>query len=424
MTGSDTERRLQTLLDATSRLSESIDYEKTLENVVRFVAERFASYSLLDVLREDGRIERVAVAHGDPKRQGLVERIRAFHPPAELVATHPVARAVARNEATLERIDAAWIARAAISPEHERTMLDLQMRALLVVPVVNGRRVVGALTCALDASAERRTFDAADIAFAEELGRRAGIAIDNARLYEREHQIAQTLQEASLPRHLPRLRSLRLDAYYRPGRSESTIGGDWYDAFELDDGRLALTIGDVVGKGLGAAVTMGRLRQSMRAAAILAPDPAAMLEVADRTLHMQNEELYATGLVAIYDPATSMLAVANAGHPSPIARGANGTIERVVVAGAMLGLGRSSARPVVSIACAPGTTIVLYTDGIVEFDRDITAGEVRLETEIARGVAFASSEPARALVDAVLGDRTPTDDIALLTATVLGEAGG
>jgi GAF domain-containing protein len=415
---SSTERRLQTLLDASLRLSQSIDYERTLDNVVRFVAERFASYSLLDIVRDDGRIERAAVAHSDPERTALVERLRAFHPPAELVATHPVSRAIARNEATLEAIDGDWIARSAISPEHARTMHDLRMRALLVVPVVNGRRVVGALTCALDASSNLATFDADDIAFAEELGRRAGIAIDNARLYEREHRIARTLQEASLPRRLPQLASLRLDAYYRPGRSEATIGGDWYDAFAIADGRLALTIGDVVGKGLAAAVTMGRLRQSMETAALLAPRADTMLEIADRTLRMQDEDLYATGIAALYDPERATFSFANAGHPEPMVRHSDGSVERVRVAGAMLGLGVDGVRSVVALACTPGSMLVLFTDGLIEFDRDFEAGERRVAAEFARPSIVASRRPARALVDAVLGEKTPTDDIAVLVATL------
>ena len=418
---STTEQRLATLLDATTRLSASIDYDATLQNVVRFVAERFASYALLDVVRDDGRIERVAVAHGDPARQRFVERLLAFHPPAQLVATHPVARAVARDEATMERIDGAWIAQAAISDAHARAMTDLQMRTLLVVPVKNGKRVVGALTCALDAFATRDTFAAGDVAFAEELGRRAGIAIDNARLYEREHRIAQTLQEASLPRRLPASASLRLDAYYRPGKSEATIGGDWYDAFALDDGRLVLTIGDVAGKGLAAAVTMGRLRQAMQAAAMLAPSPEMMLEVADRTLEMLDDDVYATGIAAIYDPAHGTFSLANAGHPAPMMRRADGTVASIVVPGAMLGLhlNARARRPVVRVACPPGSMLALFTDGLVEFARDIDAGERSVARELASAELVATDAPARALVDAVLGSATPTDDIAVLVARVL-----
>lgn len=417
--GQTLEARLQTLLDGSRRLSESIDYQTTLTNVVQFVADRFASYSLLDLVADDNRIERVAVAHSDPTRQVLVERIRAFNPIAALVETHPVARAVVHGEATVELVDDEWIERAAMSADHAQTMRDLEIRSLLVVPVTSGPRVLGSLTCALDRYAVRQTFDASDVVFAEELGRRAGLAIENASLYEHERRIAFTLQAASLPARLPTSEALRLDAYYRPARSESTIGGDWYDAFNLEDGRIALTVGDVVGKGLTAAVTMVRLRQSMQAAAMLVPSPDAMLRVADQTLRMQDDELYATAIAAIFDPKTNTFEFASAGHPMPMLRHPDGRVEVIEVSGTMLGVGSIGERAKKIAHVPEGATVVLYTDGIVEVTRDFLDGERRLAEKLTHGYIFAEERPARALVDAVLELEVASDDVAVLVATVV-----
>ncbi|HEV2643344.1 MAG TPA: PAS domain-containing protein, partial [Candidatus Elarobacter sp.] len=145
--------------------------------------------------------------------------------------------------------------------------------------------------------------------------------------YERAHRIAVTFQDASLPKTLPIIENLRLSADYRPGNTESTIGGDWYDAFLLPDGRVALTIGDVLGSGLAAAVIMGKVRQSMRSAAVLSPDPESMLDVADRTIRDESDDTYATALAAIYDPRVGQFSIASAGHAGPVLRHADGRIE-------------------------------------------------------------------------------------------------
>jgi len=418
--GASAQDRLQTLLEATQRLSESIDYERTLENIVRFVAERFASYALLDVVAEDGRIERVAVAHSDPARARLVEAMRHFDPPADQIVTHPVARTIVSSEPSIQHIDGAWIARSAISPEHAEAMRALEMRTLLAVPVTNGRHVVGALSCVLDRRAEHGDFDTADIAFAVELGRRAGIAIDNARLYEHQRLIAFTLQQASLPRRLPASDDLRLDAFYRPARREAEIGGDWYDAFALDDGRIVLTLGDVVGKGLLAAVTMGRVRQAMQAAAFLTGRPDAMLQVADRTLRLEDDDTrYATGLAAIYDPVARRFEVSAAGHSPPIICHPGCRVENAAVSGTMLGIGApDGGYPIARLALEPGESLVFYTDGLTEIDRDLAAGEARLHAALAQLDITRATRPARAIVDAVIGRRTATDDIAVLVATM------
>ena len=412
------EQRLETLLEASLALGASLDFERTVENVVRFVATRFASYALLDVVAPGSEVfERVAVAHGDPAREALVEGLASFVPPRSTESRHPVVRAIAHERSTLELVDEAYIAAVQLSEAHGELLRALEPRAALVVPVVGAQGVIGALTCVLDEHAGRPPYDSGDIAFAEELGRRAGIAIDHARLYERERRIAITLQDASLPATLPALPEVALDAAYRPGRSEATIGGDWYDAFALADGRLALTIGDVLGNGLRAAVTMTKLRQAMQAAAMLEPSPAAMLDVADRTLRLHDADGLATALAAIYDPRERTLALASAGHAAPHVRTATGRIGSLASAGAMLGLGIDERREIVTFPIEAGSTVVFYTDGLVESTHDFAAGEAALRAALAFLDVRTSASPAAALVEAVLGSAPPTDDVAVLIAS-------
>ncbi len=235
----------------------------------------------------------------------------------------------------------------------------------------------------------------------------------------RERQISTLLQEASLTRRLPSSSHVRFDAAYHPGRDEATIGGDWYDAFALPDGRTAITIGDVMGSGIFAAVAMTKLRQAMQAAAMIDPAPVTMLDVADRTLHLHDPGGYATALAMIYDPATEQATFASAGHLGPLLRAPDGTVSECRSFGTLLGLGMDEPRETVTIGVSAGTAVVLYTDGIVESTRDLLAGQRRLAAALADPALLAETHPAQALVERVLGGLHATDDIAVLLLHVL-----
>ena len=254
--------------------------------------------------------------------------------------------------------------------------------------------------------------------FAEEIALRAGLAFDHARAYGREHRIAATLQAASLPKTLPELPGLRLSADYRPGNSEATIGGDWYDAFVLDDGRVVVTMGDVLGNGLNAAVTMGKLRQAMQSVALVLPRLDAMLDVGDRIVRADSERTYATALAGIFDPKTRTFIYASAGHPGPIVRDPLGAIHEFESTGVMLGLRTPGDTRTISLTIAQGSTLVFYTDGLVEATRDLDEGHRRLHAAISDARVAAAGNPAHALVEHVLAGRPPTDDIAVLIANV------
>lgn len=144
--------------------------------------------------------------------------------------------------------------------------------------------------------------------------------------YKHERRVAQRFQKAALPRSLPRVPGLTFGAFYRPGMDEAQVGGDWYDALQLADGRVLISIGDVCGSGLDAAVAMASVRQVFRGAAQINPDPGVLLDAAHRTLRAENQDSLVTAFVAIFDPITSLLTYALAGHPRPLLRFADGTI--------------------------------------------------------------------------------------------------
>ena len=190
--------------------------------------------------------------------------------------------------------------------------MQLRMSSAMVVPLRARERTLGAITF-IFAESERQ-YSTHDLELAEELGRRAGLALDHARLYDREHRTAETLQRALLPPNLPDIPGHELAARYLPGRAGDHVGGDWYDAFALPDGRYGIAIGDIGGRGISAAALMGQVRNGLRAYALKAPGPgAAMADL--RAMDEQLEELvFATLTYIVYDPRTGTGTLTSAGH--------------------------------------------------------------------------------------------------------------
>ncbi|GAC1590379.1 MAG: hypothetical protein NVS3B28_17300 [Candidatus Velthaea sp.] len=390
---------------------DSLDLDETLRNIASAFVADFASYCIIDV-REDGRWHRTGV-HVDPSREALLLDV------SEPTDDHPIARALREGNSAVVTVDAAWSEATHGAEDRSELVRVLGVRSFITVPVIkSGGEVVGALTAAIDATSSRENYTADDLGFVEEVGRRAGAAIEFARSYKREQRIAAELQAASLPATLPHSAELFLNADYRPGSDEATIGGDWYDAFRLDDGRIGITVGDVLGHGLGAAVTMTKLRAAMQSAAMVNPDPNVMLNVADKTLRLVDADAYATAIAAIYDPLSETLIFASAGHPGPALRTSDGKVQEFTSIGLMLGLRDGDETNTVTFAAPHEATVVFYTDGLVEATRDIETGYRRLHEALSDPSVLEGPEPARALVDLVLNGRSANDDVAVLVARI------
>jgi hypothetical protein len=404
------EEGLRLLSRTGAAIVDSLDYKRTLQNIARAFVDGFAAYCLIDVIAENGPWERTA-QHRDP---ALVKTLTAMSRPS---GNHPIARAIEAGESCVTAIDEEWIAGldSPLNADRLEVIRRLRVRSIISIPIKTpAGAVVGALTCALDDTDERDNYGPRDLAFVEEVGRRAGAAIANVALYERERRIALELQAAALPTALPAVDGVAIDAAYRPGSAEATIGGDWYDAFVLADGRLVMTVGDVLGHGLQAAISMTKLRLAMQSAAFVNPDPNLMLRVADETLRLSNADAYATAIAAVYDPATRFLTFASAGHPSPLLRAADGTLEEFDNWGPMIGLRRGVHSKIRTVRIPAGSTLVFFTDGLVEVVRDLAEGSRRLAQALQAGDVLRASRPADAIVRAVLAANEAHDDIAVL----------
>jgi anti-sigma regulatory factor (Ser/Thr protein kinase) len=250
------------------------------------------------------------------------------------------------------------------------------------------------------------------------LATRIAVAIDSAQVYAREHHVADTLQRALLPEGLPQAEHHRFDGAYLPGAEEAIVGGDWYDAFALPGGRIALSIGDVAGHGLRAAIVMGEVRQAFRAAALNPKSPSLVLERANAIVNMRANPVMVTAIFGIVDLATSTLTYASAGHPAPILAMPCGAVQRLPTEGIPLGIADTIDARDWTFTIPPGSLVALYTDGLIEYDRDIIGGEERLLHALHAEVVEGSAVPARSLVRRIFADAKNTDDVAALIVAV------
>jgi anti-sigma regulatory factor (Ser/Thr protein kinase) len=254
---------------------------------------------------------------------------------------------------------------------------------------------------------------------------RVALAIDHARVYEREHRIAETLQRSLLPERLPTLPGLSVAARYRPAASEAEVGGDWYDVISIPGGRVGLVMCDVAGKGLAAASMVGRLRSALRAYALEGHDPAVVVDRLNRLVWTELEESQmATLIYVVMDPAEGTLRWVNAGHLPPLLL-VGERMPHFLEGGRSVPLGVMPFPKFdeVEARLEPGGTIVLYTDGLVERPgKHIDAGLEKLAEEV-RAAPDSPEELCDHLLATMVPEQGASDDVALvaLQNTLVGE---
>jgi PAS domain S-box-containing protein len=408
-------REREFLLRASEIFARPLDLEATLRAIARTAVPEIGDWCQIDLRTDDGRIKTVAMAHRDPEKDRLAQQfVGRIHLNPQGEYGSPYVIRTGKSE-LIEDVVPEMVESSVADAGETAIYLELGIRSAVSVPLVAEGETLGMLSVLSGASLRRYSQD--DVPMVEELGRRAGLAIHKARLFEREHRAAESFQEASLPAALPDAPGLVLDAFYAPGRAEAQVGGDWYDAMRLVDGRVVVSIGDVAGSGLQAAVTMGNMRQIIRGIAQVHADPALMLDAADRALRLEHPDKFVTAFVAVFDPISSMLTYASAGQPPPLLRKPTGETEPLTGTGLPLGL-RSNFEKADSttIELPPGSTLLLYTDGLTEFDREPVDGERRLQ-QIFGGIGE-DEQPARAIAERMMDGGTAHDDVAVMVLRI------
>ncbi|KPI12777.1 serine phosphatase [Actinobacteria bacterium OV450] len=421
-------RRLELLAEASTRIGTTLDVTRTAWELAEMAVPRLADYVTIDVPESVLRGEESADPRSELHR-AVLHGIRddcPFYPAGERVelrAATPHMRCLDSGHAVLEpdlKQAVGWIDQ---EPEHARRLLAHKVHSLVSVPLLARGVLLGIAT--FYRSEDPAPYGDDDSRLAQELAARAALCIDNARRYTREHNLALALQQSLLPRSVPEQGAVEVAHRYLP--AASGVGGDWFDVIPLSGTRVALLVGDVVGHGLHAAATMGRLRTAARNFAELELAPDELMTHLDNLLaRLDREEGGDTGpggtgiagatcLYAVYDPITRQCTMARAGHPPPALVHPDGRVTfPELPAGPPLGLGGLPFETA-EIQLPEGSTLVLYTDGLVEDrHRDIDVALDRLGRVLARSDR-SPEETCRAVMDAMAPEH-PGDDIALLVA--------
>ncbi|MFF8814233.1 SpoIIE family protein phosphatase [Streptomyces pactum] len=418
-------KRLELLYDASVRIGTGLDVVRTAEELAEYAVPTFADHVTVDLAdavlggeepTDQTGLRRTAVS-GISKDAPLYALGRLIR----LVPSTPRGVAYRTGRAALEPDLAAFNGWQDQDVERARRIVEFGIHSMIAVPL-RARGVI--LGVASFWRSRQAPFEDEDLSLAEELVARAAVSIDNARRYTREHTMAVTLQRSLLPRVLPEQHAL--DVAYRYLPAQSGVGGDWFDVIPLSGARVALVVGDVVGHGLHAAATMGRLRTAVHNFSTLDLPPDELLThldelIADIDLEDAEDEspakaiTGATCVYAIYDPVSRRCTMARAGHPPPALVHPGGAVEFVdLPVGPPLGVGGLPFETA-EFEVPEGSSIVLYTDGLVERrDRDIDVGLELLRRSL-EAAGRTPEQTCQVVLDALLPSR-PSDDVALIVA--------
>ncbi|MHA4815230.1 SpoIIE family protein phosphatase [Streptomyces aculeolatus] len=406
-------RNLALLNEAGARIGNSLDLETTARELLGVTVPQFCDMACVDVYQ--------SLLDGDEGRPGLADgsaelRRVAF---ASAVSDAPVTAVGSTHRFDFHSPHAAALRTAQVRrvPGGDSGLVQ----TTLAVPLVAGDTVVGLVQFSRARGSE--DFGERDAALAAQLAARAAVCIDNARLYRREHSRALILQRSLLPPGDPEAAGLDIACRYLPGNTATEVGGDWFDVIELPGHRTALVVGDVMGRGLRAAVAMGELRTAVRTLAMLDLEPAEVLAALDEIaggLGGVSDEVYlATCVYVVYDAVTRRCTFANAGHlPPVVVEPGEPPLLLEVPAGMPLGVGGEPFEEV-EVELPDGALLALYTDGLVESrDHGLDEG-----LEEFRKALCDPAQPLEDVCDHVLDTlytRHGEDDIALLMARIRG----
>ncbi|WP_395575214.1 SpoIIE family protein phosphatase [Streptomyces sp. BK79] len=417
-------RRLAAVADASARIGTTLELDRTAHELAGVAVPGLADIAAVDLLEAvvKGRrstlgpaepaVIRALAVHADDAPLAL----RAADPPGQ-VARYGPERLVTECVRTglpvlVERVTERDLPRIARSPEAASLLRRAGVHSYLAVPLIARGEVLGALD--LKRIGNPLPFGEDDVLLARELALRAAVQIDNARWYQNARDAALTLQRSLLPRHPRVTGGLEVASRYQPAEATSEVGGDWFDVIGLEGSKTALVVGDVMGSGIAAAASMGRLRTATTTLAALDLDPALLLEHLDRTTAGLDQAI-ATCVYAVHDPHLRQCRIANAGHLPPVRLRAGHPPELLdLPTGVPLGVG-GVAFSTTTVGLEPGDRLVLYTDGLVETRRHPLDERLNALLTVLEG----PDRPLEEVCDLLLRtmhEPENSDDVALLIA--------
>jgi PAS domain S-box-containing protein len=424
--------QLRLLAEATTQMTGALDVADACARLARTTVPELADLCAVDLLEQPGQgpVRRVAVAARDTGDERLLHELGALRADVPGSASDTAAVLDGGEPVLVPALPERGSERYPDDPAAAALFERLRLHSSMVVPVRARGRVLGALTLLTQHPYGRR-YTARDVHLVADLAGRAGLTVDNARLYEVEHAAAATLQRSLLPA-VPDVAGLQIAARYLVGVDGNQVGGDWYDVLSLPDGAVGIAVGDVVGHDLGAAAAMGQLRGVLRSYAWDGRSPGSVLDRCDQLVQGLEMAAMATACYARLEPpeadGTRVLHYANAGHPTPLLLTPQGELVRLdahrspMIGAGIVARGARSAeeRGSAQVRCAPGSLLLLYTDGLT----DVVGDDADTRTEqLERAVAaLPGGADAETVVESVLQACLPEhlrDDIALLAVRIV-----
>ncbi len=409
----DAARRAAFLADVSRRLSGALQPDRAVDLLLEMLVDEIADWAQVTLRARRGHSCRSRLAAGTTRS--------ALLPAAAVSPTGVLGRVLSRGARELVPVDedagaaGPTLESAVPAPDARAQLAAIHPVDVLTVPLSARGSTYGALTLARRAG---EGFDEQAVCFITELAERASLGLDTIRALAEARRVAGVLSRDLNPPSLPRLPGVAFGTYYRVAFEQEALGGDFYDVHGDPDAWTAV-VGDVCGKGADAAVLTGRVRQSVRTAALVDRSPARILDLVNRVLVAEEAETFVTAICARgrRDRDRLLLDLSAAGHPAPWLVRRDGSVEQVPTSGVVLGLVEDAGYADVTVALAPGDTLVLYTDGVLEAPgRRERFGDDRLRDVLRR----AGAPEVSALVESVavalaghLGDRAH-DDIAIL----------
>ena len=398
-------QRLSILATASTVLTTTMELEELLARLTRVLTPMAADWCVIELVGRDGRVEHVAASHRSrDAAHDLATALRAA--PVGVDGEGPIAEVLRSGQARL------------VGPEAIRELAArVQMHASVIVPIESRGRVLGVLILATEGD---RGLDDDDLDLAVEIAHRAALALGNARAFQQEHEIAESLQRALLPTTVPVIPGLELAVRYVAATDGASVGGDWYDVLPFDDGTTGIVVGDVVGHDIAASTSMGQIRSALRVYAWEEhARPAAALGRVDR-LFDKLGLAYATCLFGVLDLGASTFRWSNAGHPPPLLLRDGVATFLTDGNGVLLGISAGEGMDEATTDLQEGDLLVLYTDGLVERrDESLECGLERLAAAAQRAGVTDPEVLCEALLEALVpATATRDDDLAILVARV------
>jgi GAF domain-containing protein len=412
-------QQLTTLTAITETLAGTLDIDDALNTLGAALTPQLADWCLITLVDPDGTVRRVGAAHRDPDYAADVDRfadlmVSGLGAKSAVLAVQRTGQPIRRDGETPDTMR-----ERSTNPEMADIAGRLGYASFLIAPIPApvSRRTLGSIT--LVNGPRRPSFTEADERTASDIGRRAGLAIDNSRLYRQQRHVAEVLQNSMLT-DLPRIEGVELHARYVPAQDGAAVGGDWYDAFAQPDGSVVLAVGDVSGHDIEAAAAMGQLRNLVRGDAYGRDDePGTLLAHLDRAVRGLRVQTAATAVLARLrrDGDDYAVSFANAGHPPPVLLRPDGAVEIWwETPEPLLGLIPREHRATHHRTVPAGSTLLLYTDGLVEDRAHLIDDGIAGIREVLHGNPKLPGEELCSRLLASVSRRA--DDIALLLIRV------